>query len=115
MWEIPTRAIQETTQASEKNLEQNPRNQLAGDYPKKAEQVLGNGVWWPTTVTAKEITSRQKQKTHSNKITSRQKYKSHSKKKMTHGKNNNLKAKETSLRYKRECWGRVELLKCTMG
>ena len=44
-------------------------------------------VWWPTTVTAKELTSMQKEKPHK-------------KKKKTHGKKNNLTAKRITSRQK---------------
>ena len=61
-------------------------------------------VRWPTTVTAKELTSRQKEKPHGKKKnltakrkTSRQKDKPHGKKKKAHGKKKNLTAKRIDL------------------
>ena len=64
---------------------------------------------WPTTVTAKEITSRRKGKPHGKRkrltakeITSRQKEKDSRQKEKTHGKKKNLTAKRKRLTAKRK-------------
>ena len=51
-------------------------------------------VRWPTTVTAKEITSRQKKKTHDKRKNLTAKEKDSRQKKKTHDKRKNLTAKE---------------------
>ena len=78
---------------------------------------------WPTTVAAKELTLRRKEKPHCERKTSRQKEKTsrqkekpHGKKERTHGKKKNLAAKRKRLtQLPRPHAKKIRELKCPFG